>query len=401
MTRSGHGRQFRSGPTLRIMAEVPPTQEDLVVSQRDRDLRVLGSAIALLQSSDLDSALPAFVEQIGPELALDDLIISRIEDDATHVFDEWRVRARAGAREQQGLGVTRGSELSFPLVRGEHLLGELRARARGPLSPADIETVERLCDLLAVAINSDRMLRREQQTVAGLRSLDELKTTFLGSVSHDLRTTVTIIEGFAMLLSRQWSDLTEGQRTEFVDRIWLSARSLGTLVEDLLDLARLDKTASALALQAVDLTELVPKIVSHLSTMLAGHLVGVDVAPQVVACADPVAVERILVNLLSNATKYTEPGTRIDVALSVEDDTAVLRVADHGPGIPPSERRKVFERFYRGTRGAQSAARGLGIGLALVQDLVDQLHGQITLSDTPGGGATFAVGLAIASEQSA
>lgn len=372
------------------------TGGDPPITQRDRDLRVLGSAVALLQSNDLASALPAFLDDVGPELGLDDLTVTRIEDDEAGVFDQWRLRARAGGRHQHGLGAAPGADISFPLVRGEHLLGELRARVRAGLSPGDIATVERLCDLLAVAIDADRMLRREQATVAGLRELDRLKTTFLGSVSHDLRTSVTIIEGFAMLLSRQWTDLTEEQRTEFVDRIWLSARSLGTLVEDLLDLARLDKTAAAPPLQAIDLAELAPKIVTHLSTMLASHLVSVSVAPQVVVWGDPGSVERILVNLISNAAKYTPPGTRIEVDVSVEGSDVLVRVADHGPGIPPSEHDRIFDRFYRGPQTANSAARGLGIGLALVQELVEQMQGRITLSETRGGGATFEVRLAVA-----
>jgi signal transduction histidine kinase len=380
--------------TLRAATQSAVTQS--ATTERDRDLRVLSGAVALLKASDLASALPAFLEEVGPELGLDDLVITRIEDDQAGVFDQWRVRARAGGRHQHNLGVAPGTEISFPLVRGEHLLGELRARARAGLSPSDIATVERLCDLLAVAMDGDRMLRREQETVAALRELDELKTTFLGSVSHDLRTTVTIIEGFAMLLSRQWDDLTGAQRAEFVERIWTSARSLGSLIEDLLDLARLDKTAAALPLQVLDLTELVPKIVTHLSTLLGHHLVSVAVAPHVATCGDPVALERILVNLLSNATKYTPPGTLIEVSLSVQNGDAVLRVADHGPGIPRPERDRVFERFYRGSRGANSAARGLGIGLALVHDLVEQQQGRITLSETCGGGATFEVTFATA-----
>lgn len=391
------GATTQRATTQRAITQLATTQ--LATSQRDRDLRVLSGAVALLKSSDLASALPAFLKEVGPELGLDDLVITRLEDDQAGVFDQWRMRARAGARPHHGVGVAPGTEISFPLLRGEHLVGELRARARAGLTPADIGTVERLCDLLAVAMDGDRMLRREQATVAALRELDELdelKTTFLGSVSHDLRTTVTIIEGFAMLLSRQWADLTEVQRAEFVDRIWTSARSLGTLIEDLLDVARLDKTAAAPPLQALDLTELVPKIVNHLSTLLGGHLVSVAVAPHVVACGDPVALERILVNLLSNATKYTPPGTLIEVSLTVQNGGAVLRVADHGPGIPRPERDRVFERFYRGARGANSAARGLGIGLALVHDLVEDQQGRITLSETDGGGATFEVTFATA-----
>ena len=110
------------------------------------------------------------------------------------------------------------------------------------------------------------------------------------------------------------------------------------------------------------------------------------------------AVERILVNLLSNASKYTPPDDVVEITLAPDDESAVLTVADHGPGIPEAEREKVFELFYRINDVAARSTRGVGIGLALARQLVGQLDGTITVGDTPGGGASFRVTIPLANE---
>jgi signal transduction histidine kinase len=128
----------------------------------------------------------------------------------------------------------------------------------------------------------------------------------------------------------------------------------------------------------------------------------VIVQPEVMAMGDLSAVERILVNLLSNAAKYTPPESAVEVGLERHDGVAVLTVTDHGPGIPEDQRERVFELFYRVNDSAARATRGVGIGLALARQLVGQLDGTITIGDTPGGGACFTVTIPlVAASQSA
>jgi two-component system sensor histidine kinase KdpD len=145
-------------------------------------------------------------------------------------------------------------------------------------------------------------------------------------------------------------------------------------------------------LQPIDLSDLVPKVVDQMSSILGGRHVSMNVLPGVTALADAAAVERILVNLLSNAAKYTPGGTGVTVALEREGDMAVLSVADQGPGIPVEEREKIFELFYR-AHDATPGARGVGIGLALARQLAAQLHGTIVVDDAPRGGACFRLAL--------
>jgi two-component system OmpR family sensor kinase len=115
------------------------------------------------------------------------------------------------------------------------------------------------------------------------------------------------------------------------------------------------------------------------------------IAPGVIALGDLSAVERILVNLLSNASKYTPSGSPLEIILEHGDGMAVLSVVDHGPGIPESERENVFGLFYRVVDQAARATRGVGIGLALARQLVEKLGGAISIAETPGGGASFRV----------
>jgi signal transduction histidine kinase len=250
-----------------------------------------------------------------------------------------------------------------------------------------------VCNLLAAALGNVRLFQDEQEMVARLRDVDRMKTTFVSSVSHELRTTVTAIEGFAGLLAADPLSLDDARRTDYIERIRRNARSLVVLVEDLLDFARFERSDMPIGSKPIDLSELVPQVVDQMASLLEGRPLSVIVEPEVIAMGDLSAVERILVNLLSNASKYTPAGTPVEVTLGRGDGFAVLTVSDHGPGIPEDEREKVFDLFYRVDDASARATRGIGIGLALARQLVTRLDGAITIGDTPGGGASFRVAI--------
>jgi signal transduction histidine kinase len=131
--------------------------------------------------------------------------------------------------------------------------------------------------------------------------------------------------------------------------------------------------------------------------VLGGRPVSIVVEPNVIARADALAVERVLANLLSNAGKYTPPDSEVIVGLERSEDEAVLCVTDHGPGVAPEEREKIFELFYRSDESAR-VTRGVGIGLALTRQLVLHLDGSIVVEDAPGGGARFRVTIPLADD---
>src|SRR5205085_6072226 len=133
------------------------------------------------------------------------------------------------------------------------VVGTFQARAVTGLSPPQMKTLQAVCALLAAAIGNVRLFQDEQDMVARLRDVDRLKTTFIGSVSHELRTSVTAIQGFAGLLEGD-DDLDPARRSDYVERISRNARSLGVLVEDLLDFARFERSGLTAALRPIDLS---------------------------------------------------------------------------------------------------------------------------------------------------
>jgi signal transduction histidine kinase len=260
-----------------------------------------------------------------------------------------------------------------------------------------METLQAVCALLAAAIGNVRLFQEEQDMVARLRDVDRMKTSFIGSVSHELRTSVTAIQGFAGLLEADSGSLDAERRADYVERISRNARSLGILVEDLLDFARFERSGLTATLRPIDLSDLVPTVVEQLSSVLNGRPVSTTVQPGVIALADTLAVERVLANLLSNAGKYTPPDSEVAVDLECDGDVAVLCVTDDGPGVAAEEREKIFELFYRSDEAAR-VTRGVGIGLALTRQLVVHLNGTIAVEDAPGGGACFRVTIPLADD---
>jgi len=164
---------------------------------------------------------------------------------------------------------------------------------------------------------------------------------------------------------------------------------LKRLVDDLLDFARLERHALTVAPQIVSLSELAQQTVEQLASLLEQHHLTLDIQPNVIAFTDPEAVERIVGNFLSNAAKYSPPGSTITVTVEPSGARALLAVSDEGPGIPADERTRVFTRFYRSETEATHRTRGAGIGLAIVKEFADRLNAVVLVESVEGGGARF------------
>jgi len=371
---------------------------------RNEELALVARTGPLLQQSlALGDLLPVFVVEIGDELGLDSASISLVSESGqlTRVFS---LGSGLNAPEPDivtvgppAQSVQPGEMVTVPLQRVGRVVGAFQARAVRGLSHPQMETLQAVCALLAAAIGNVRLFQEEQDMVARLRDVDRMKTSFIGSVSHELRTSVTAIQGFAALLDGDVGDLDAERRADYVERISRNARSLGILVEDLLDFARFERSGLTATLRPVDLSDLVPKVVEQLSSVLDGRLVSTTIEPGVVALADALAVERVLANLLSNAGKYTPPDSEVAIGLERNGDAAVLCVTDNGPGVAADEREKIFELFYRSDESAR-VTRGVGIGLALTRQLVMHLNGTVAVDDAPGGGARFRVTIPLANQ---
>jgi signal transduction histidine kinase len=230
-----------------------------------------------------------------------------------------------------------------------------------------------------------RALAREQEAADELRSLDELKTTFLRAVSHDLRTPLASILGLAMTLQRHDLVLPAEERADLADRIARSARKLDRLVNDLLDVERIEAGALTVSRQPTDVGALARTVVDAVDP--AGHQLHVATDPAV-ANLDPVQIERIMENLVANAIRHTPAGTDVWLTVRAQDGGVLISVDDAGPGVPEDRREEIFRPFRRASR---DGTPGVGIGLSLVAGFALLHDGRAWVEDRVGGGASFKV----------
>ncbi|HEX5938487.1 MAG TPA: PAS domain S-box protein [Actinomycetota bacterium] len=234
----------------------------------------------------------------------------------------------------------------------------------------------------------ERALEVEREAIARLRTLDEMKDTFLQAVSHDLRTPLAAILGLAITLERDDVGLEAQERRRLAGRIEHNARRLERLVTNLLDLDRLSRGVLTPSFEPADVGELVGRMVAEADPSLPDR-VELTTEPAVVPI-DPPKVERIVENLLVNAAKHTPPGTPVHVSVAATPDGAVIAVEDEGRGVPDELREKIFEEFRQGTDAPQ-ASPGVGVGLTLVRRFAEMHHGRAWVEEREGGGASFRV----------
>jgi PAS domain S-box-containing protein len=231
---------------------------------------------------------------------------------------------------------------------------------------------------------------REQAAAEHLRNLDELKTAFLQAVSHDLRTPLASVLGIALTLERNRGTLPTADIEDLYSRLSANARRLDRILRGLLDLDRLTRGLVEPRRERVDLGALVAAAVDQTQADLVGdHPIYVELASVEIAI-DSAKVERIVENLLVNASRHTPPGTPIWVRVDPHAPGALLTVADAGPGVPAEQRERIFQPFHRGP-GASSHAPGSGVGLALVAQFAGLHGGRAWVEPRAGGGASFQV----------
>jgi PAS domain S-box-containing protein len=233
-----------------------------------------------------------------------------------------------------------------------------------------------------------RALDVERLEAERLRAEDEMKTTFLHAVSHDMRTPLAAILGLAVTLEREDLTLDPAEARDLAHRISQNARRLDRMAGDFLDFERLARGVAEPNYTRVDVGALIREIVAG-SELVAQRQLAIEVAPIAVR-ADAGMLERIVENLLANTAKHTPSSTRIWVSLTAREDGVELVVEDDGPGVADDEKDTIFEPFRQGT----AAATGSGVGLALVARFAELHGGRAWVEDRAGGGASFHVTIA-------
>ena len=260
------------------------------------------------------------------------------------------------------------------------------------VSDRDLEAFVLLGAQAGMALQNARQFEAEHRAVERLEELDSLKNDFLATVSHELRTPVTVIQGSGLTLERMWDSIDEETRRDLLTGLTSNARVLNDLITNLLDLSRLQAGHPQTTFGTTNLSDLLLGTADRLALLFTDHVLAVDVEHGLVVEADPILIERVAENLLANAAKHTQAGTRVTLSARGTNGQVVVAVEDEGPGIPDEELVHLGERFFRGGE-INTRQRGLGLGLAIASEILE-LHGShLEVDSKVGRGSRFSFAL--------
>jgi signal transduction histidine kinase len=319
--------------------------------------------------------------------------LSEMYDGATSETDRER-RAHDAEHLRMLRELDSRSVMIVPLVARGRMLGavSLISTALGRAYDAsDLAIAEELARRCGQAVDNARL---HQEAQAAVKARDR----FVSIASHELRTPIARVKGYAEMLLAAHSDgdLTDEMLRRSLTRIDGASDRLAGLVRDLLDVSKITAGNLPLRLRAIDVTELVREVVSRYQEQLAGsgHLLLDIVGSPVNVSADPERIEQVLTNLLDNAVKYSPEGPELLVRLQPKARGVLLEVTDRGIGLPPAAADRIFDAFSRASNAEERQITGMGLGLYICRNIVEQHHGRIwARSDGEGSGTTMCVWL--------
>ena len=281
------------------------------------------------------------------------------------------------------------SALHLPLVASRGAVGVLAIRSMDGEAldaPEQRHQLETFVSQTALAIERARLAEEAQEAQVRVET-ERLRNSLLSSVSHDLRTPLATITGAVSTILEGGAGVDGETRRDLLESVREEAERLNRLVQNLLEMTRLESGALELHRDWHPLEEVVGAALSRLSKRLTDRRVIARVPPDLPLVAiDDVLIEQVFVNLLDNALKYTPAKSPIEILATATDRAVTVEVADHGPGLPPGQEDRVFEKFYR---GQPVGGRGAGLGLAICQGIVRAHGGRIWAQNRPEGGVAF------------
>jgi two-component system sensor histidine kinase KdpD len=283
-----------------------------------------------------------------------------------------------------------GSEVLYiPLRAPTRARGVLAVRANNRRLlriPEQRQLLDTFAALVAIALERVHYVGVAQDALIRMES-ERLRNSLLAALSHDLRTPLTVLVGLAESLSWTKPALSSAQ-LEITTAMKDEAHRMSALVGNLLDMARIESGDVKLNLEWQPFEEVVGSALSAARSMLKAHTIDVHLPRDLpLVRFDALLIERVLVNLLENASKYTPAGSHVSLSAAVVGDTLHVTVDDDGPGLPPGREEAVFQKFTRGER--ESATPGVGLGLAICRAIIASHAGKIWAHNRPGGGASF------------
>ena len=355
---------------------------------------------------DLATALYRMAGQLGARLealqreeALLLALIESLNEGIVAVNPRGRI-VRLNESGRRLLGIRANAELTVDHLPRDRVLREaLDAALAGDATPAtELRVGDRTLLLTARAL-PDRSAVLALYDLTPVRRLETVRRDFVANVSHELKTPLTVVSGFAETLTEE--GLPETQRRQFAETIRANARRMQRIVDDLLDLSRIESGGWIPAPARLDAATAAADALAPLRDVAAAKGVDIHVAIDPRARelhADPTAVRQILGNLIENAVRYTPSGGRVTIFTERRDEGVRLGVRDTGIGIPAEHLPRIFERFYRVDPARSRDAGGTGLGLAIVRHLTEAHGGRVRAESTPGGGTSITASFPDASE---
>ena len=359
-------------------------------ARRGRVDGTLAELSTVSQSSlDLAEVLPASFALLESALDLDGITMLSANARPTFVWRDAPSEHEAGHPLRPPLAA--GTCIDVPLARTGRSLGVLKVRLGRDLDDVDARTLGSAAETLSSAVANAEAYAHQRALITRMRALDDLKTVFVATASHELRTPVAAIIGYASMLNEGWDTLESDQGKLYAQRVDSNAQRLAALVEHLLDFSRLEQHGTDAGDDVVlDLGAEVQEVLDASIDLTPDHRLLAGLEPGVTVSGSKLAIERVLVNLVGNAAKYSPAGTTIRVRVE-GGDAARLIVDDEGPGVPEEEREQIFSRFFRGKGDEVIRTRGAGLGLAIVTEFAASMHGQVSIDSAPTGGTRFQV----------
>ena len=387
----------------------PPVEDRGTLAEIEQDYLLLSEAMARVTAIDQANGEASVTLQLVQDeaepvaihlKALADALVKKVQDATDKLISD---NDRAVADSQALFIAVAAVSIVLALLLGYLLswsiVGPIRRMETGLAAIASgdftghVEVANR-DELGALATNLNRMNDELGRLYEALETASQHKSEFLATMSHELRTPLNAIIGFSQVLKEQMYGDLNAKQAEYVDDVLSSGQHLLTLINDILDLAKVEAGRMELQPTTFDLPEVLETAVSMVRERATSQRLRLTMAvdPSVgMLEADERKVKQILFNLLTNAVKFTPAGGQVTLAASVVDDQIEISVRDTGVGISAEDQVKIFEEFYQ--VGPAKIQEGTGLGLALTRRLVELHHGRLRVESEPGVGSTFTVKL--------
>lgn len=294
------------------------------------------------------------------------------------------------------LGVTDRlvSSVTGPILK----LAQEMKKVRGNAMDLEV-TISPYEEINLISTTAAEMSARLKQYVQQLEKERKIRQEFFSNASHELKTPLTSIQGYAELLEQD-NIRDESLRQDFIRRMKTEAVHMTSLINDILTISRLEANEIQAVVSAVDMQQLLSELMLTLEPLAKELEISITVdCPPMKVEANPQYMYQLCQNLISNAIKYNHPGGQVWVNVSETDENLILSIKDNGMGIPKKDQERIFERFYRVDKGRSRKQGGTGLGLSIVKHIVSYAQGNIEVSSAPGQGSCFTVTLPVRQTQ--